>query len=127
MRPEQIEEWRFALKEIHKDSDNRSEEELAEIDALCDLALKGLQVEARNSPKCEDCGFRMARGDSDRSGQEWWCPVCAQAGIRLAENKRLRAEAAAMREAIRKKDTVLRELLNWMERLEQALNERKET
>jgi hypothetical protein len=46
MRPEQIEEWRFALKEIHKDSDNRSEEELAEIDALCDLALKGQQAEA---------------------------------------------------------------------------------
>lgn len=54
------------------------------------------------TPKCEDCGFAMARGELDRSGQEYFCPVCAKAGIRMAENKRLREELSqAKRDAER--------------------------
>lgn len=52
------------------------------------------------TPTCDDCGFELARGELDRSGQSWWCPVCAKAGIRLEENKRLRAELAAAQERL---------------------------
>lgn len=62
---------------------------LDEIDAI--IAAPS-SIEA---PKCEDCGFTQIRGELDRSGQSWWCPVCAKAGIRMAENKRLRAELEA--------------------------------
>lgn len=64
-------------------------------DHLCEQA----SAVSETAPKCEDCGFTLTRGVLDRSGQEWSCAVCSKAGIRMSENKRLRAELEAARSA----------------------------
>lgn len=64
------------------------------------------------TPKCEDCGFALARGELDRSGQEWWCPVCAKAGMRMEENKRLREQLAQAQARVAEAEKIAVEALD---------------